>query len=309
MKSWFSQHIHALRDALRHLGRRGSGFSLNILVVAIALALPFAGLSILDNLRPLANQIAVDPEISLFLRLDTSREDAIALAVPIRKTLSAAGSSGKLIFVAREKALVSLKDKTGLSDILATLGTNPLPDSYLLTLSAYDSARDAARVDTLAAALKALPQVELVQVDSAWVKRLSALLNVLRQALLLIAVTLAVVVIAVVFNTIRLQVLNQREEIDVARLVGATDAFIARPFYYAGILLGGGAGLLALAAVASGMTLLNDSIIEFAQLYGSQFRLAPLTPAYSALLLCVSAGLGLLGAQLSVRRQLGRVIP
>jgi cell division transport system permease protein len=306
MRSWLRQHVLALRHALRHLTRRGNGFLLNILVVAIALALPFAGLSILNNVQPLANQISVDPEISLFLRLDTTREDAIALAVPIRQAINAAGSTGKLVFVAREKSLVNLKDKTGLSDILATLGSNPLPDSYLLTLSAYDSAGDAGRIDALAAALKALPQVELVQVDSAWVKRLAALLYVLRQALLLIAMTLAVVVMAVVFNTIRLQVLNQREEIDVARLVGATDAYIARPFYYAGVLLGGGAGLLALGAVAAGMTLLNHSIVEFAQLYGSSFRLLPLPIGYSALLLCLSAGLGLIGALLSVRRQLGR---
>lgn len=306
MTSWLRQHVLALRHALRHLVRRGNGFLLNILVVAIALALPFAGLSILNNVQPLANQISVDPEISLFLHLDITREDAIALAVPIRQAITAAGSTGKLVFVAREKSLVNLKDKTGLSDILATLGSNPLPDSYLLTLSAYDSAGDAARIDDLTAALKALPQVELVQVDSAWVKRLAALLYVLRQALLLIAITLAVVVMAVVFNTIRLQVLNQREEIDVARLVGATDAYIARPFYYSGILLGGGAGLLALAAVASGMTLLNHSILEFAQLYGSDFHLVPLTLGYSALLLCLSAALGLMGALLSVRRQLSR---
>jgi cell division transport system permease protein len=98
--------------------------------------------------------------------------------------------------------------------------------------------------------MRALPGVDTVQVDSAWVKRLAALLGVLRLALLLLAVTLGVVVIAVVFNTIRLQVLTQREEIAVSKLLGATDNFIHRPFYYTGALLGLCAGAVALGAVA-----------------------------------------------------------
>jgi cell division transport system permease protein len=146
-----------------------------------------------------------------------------------------------------------------------------------------------------------------VQVDSAWVKRLAALLGVLRLVLLLLAVTLGMVVIAVVFNTIRLQVLTQRDEISVSKLIGATDVFIHRPFYYTGALLGLCAGAVALGAVALALRPLNVAIAEFARLYASEFQLAALPPLGIAALLAVSAGLGLAGAVLSVQRHLARL--
>ena len=132
-------------------------------------------------------------------------------------------------------------------------------------------------------------------------------MHVLRLILLFLAVTLGVVVIAVVFNTIRLQVMTQRAEIEVARLVGATDGFIYRPFYYTGALLGLCAAGVALGAVAFIIESLNDAIVEFARLYASEFRLAPLNAVVTVLLLMTGAALGLLGAVLSVRRHLARL--
>jgi len=143
--------------------------------------------------------------------------------------------------------------------------------------------------------------------DSAWVKRLAAMLQVMRLALLLLAATLGVVVMAVIFNTVRLQVLTQREEIAVSRLIGATDAFIHRPFYYTGALLGICAGTVALAAVTLALQPLNGAIAEFARLYASEFRLTALDPLIMLMLLAISATLGLLGAAFSVRRHLARL--
>jgi cell division transport system permease protein len=312
MTAWFRQHWFALGHALRHLAKPRSGFLLNVLVVAIALALPFAGLTVLENIRPVSEQLAVDPEISIFLAMDTPREKATALAPQIRRIAQAGRgdarrSDARLEFVARENALNSLKNRSGLGDAVAALGSNPLPDAYVLKLAGFDDATDARRIDTIAVELKSLPGVEHVQVDSAWVKRLAALLHVLRIALAFLAGTLGVVVIAVVFNTIRLQVMNQRDEIEVSRLVGATDRFIYRPFYYTGALLGLCAGVLALGAVAAALVPLNDAIADFARLYASEFRLAPLGVLSTAALLAASAALGLLGALLSVRRHLARL--
>jgi cell division transport system permease protein len=190
--------------------------------------------------------------------------------------------------------------------VLETLGENPLPDSYVMKLGGFASAGAAAQVDAITERLRALPGVETVQVDSAWVKRLAALLGILRLALLLLAGTLGIVVIAVVFNTIRLQVLTQKEEISVSQLLGATNDFIHRPFFYTGALLGLCAGGVALGVVALALHPLNGAIAEFARLYGSQFQLAPLGGLEIAGLLAVSAGLGLIGAMLSVRRHLAR---
>ncbi len=305
MNIWFRQHRFALGAALSHLRKAPGSFLFNVLVVAVALTLPFAGVTLLDNVRPLSEELSVDPEISLFLKADTPRDQAQALAPQLQQILR--GSHAKVSFVPREQALDKLKEKSGLTDVIETLGDNPLPDSYVMKLEGFASTADATRVDGLAEQMRALPGVDAVQVDSAWVKRLAALLGVLRLALLLLAITLGVVVIAVVFNTIRLQVLTQREEIAVSKLLGATDNFIHRPFYYTGALLGLCAGAVALGAVTLALRPLNTAIAEFARLYASEFQLTPLPPLGMAALLAISAGLGLVGAMLSVQRHLARL--
>lgn len=305
MTYWFRQHRYAMAAALVHLRRAPGGFLFNILVVAIALALPFMGVTLLDNVRPMSETLSVDPEISVFLKQDTPRDQAEALAVQLRQTVH--DKQAKIVFTPREKALDNLKDKNGLADVLATLGDNPLPDSYVLKLDAFRNAEAGGDVDQLAEQIRALPGVDTVQVDSAWVKRLAALINILRLALLLLAATLGTVVVAVIFNTIRLQVLTQREEILVSKLIGATDSFIHRPFYYTGALLGLCAGALALGAVTLALGPLNTAIAEFARLYASEFHLTPLQPLMMAALLALSATLGLIGARLSVRRHTARL--
>lgn len=306
MKVWLRQHVFAIKSAIPKVGRGFGSFAFNVLVVAIALALPFAGLTVLENVRPVSAQLAVEPEISVFLAMDTPRQRAVALAPEIHLVLQAHRSTGVLEFIPRENALGALKERSGIAEVITTLGNNPLPDGYVIRLGGFDSAQEARRVDEIAVQLKALPGVEYVQVDSAWVQRLSALMNVLRMALLFLAATLGVVVVAVVFNTIRLQVMTQREEIEVARLVGATDGFICRPFYYSGALLGLTAGALALGVVSFGLGPLNVAIAEFARLYASEFQLLPLGWLLTVTLLLISAVLGLSGAMLSVRRHLGR---
>jgi len=304
MSPWLRQHRFALVAALSTVRKSPGSFLFNVLVVALALTLPFAGLTLLDNVRPLSEQLSVDPEISLFMRENVSRPDAQALLPQIRQIV--AQGKGEVTFVPREEALESLKERSSLGGVLETLGENPLPDSYVMKLDGFASAGAAAQVDAITERLRALPGVETVQVDSAWVKRLAALLGILRLALLLLAGTLGIVVIAVVFNTIRLQVLTQKEEISVSQLLGATNDFIHRPFFYTGALLGLCAGGVALGVVMLALHPLNGAIAEFARLYGSQFQLMSLGGLAIAGLLAVSAGLGLVGALLSVRRHLAR---
>lgn len=305
MKSWFRQHRFAMRAAMSNLGRAPGSFIFNVIVVAIALTLPFVGLTLLENVRPMSKQLSVDPEISVFVAPSATREEALAIKPALVNILK--DFNANITFVAREDALTSLKDQSGLSNVLDTLGENPLPDSYVMKLGSFGAATEAGRIEAVAAQLRALPSVDTVQVDSAWVKRLGALLGVLRTALILLAATLGMVVVAVVFNTIRLQVLTQREEIAISKLLGATDNFIHRPFYYTGALLGLCAGAVALGTVALSLYPLNTAIAGFARLYASEFQLVPLHPLAMAALLAVSAGLGLLGAMLSVQRHLARM--
>jgi len=305
MSPWIRQHRFALGAALSTVRKAPGSFLFNVLVVALALALPFAGITLLDNVRPMSEQLSVDPEVSLFVKPEATREQAEALGPQLRQIID--DNKASITFIPREQALDDLKARSGLSAALDTLGDNPLPDSYVMKLAGSASAADASRIDAMVEQLHQLPHVDTVQVDSAWVKRLAALLGVLRLVLLLLAGTLGVVVIAVVFNTIRLQVLTQREEIAVSKLLGATDNFIHRPFYYTGALLGLCAGAVALGGVALALQPLNAAIAEFARLYASEFQLAPLSALEVAGLLAISAGLGLIGAMLSVQRHLARL--
>ncbi|MBI1892450.1 MAG: ABC transporter permease [Burkholderiales bacterium] len=307
MKNWLRLHAYALTSAWRHTRQPRGGFILNVLVIAIVLALPFAGFTLLDNLRSLSNKLAVESEVSVFLAMTTPRDKAQALAKPIRQILEDAKVAGRVEFIPREKALSELGTRSTVSDAVAVLGSNPLPDAYVLRLVPFENTHEADKLASISANLRALPNVDHVQLDSAWTKRLSAVMHVGRLALLFLAGVLAVVVIAVIFNTIRLQVLNQREEIEVSKLVGATNGFICRPFYYAGILLGLTSGALALGLVALALLPMNQAIAELARLYNSNFRIEWLGLGQAASLLAASTMLGLAGAVISVRRTLARI--
>lgn len=300
----FREHGFALRAAFTQMTAAPGSFIFNVLVIALALMLPLAGLTVLDNVRPVSQGIAVEPEISVFLSTEIPGDRIQTIGDEIRTRVRQAQLTAKIEFVSRDKALESLRQRSGVTDVVATLGNNPLPDAYVLKLTSAEDVAGASRIEKLAASLRKLSGVDTVQLDSAWVKRLAALMTLATSVLWLLAATLCGVVLAVVFNTIRLQVVTQSEEIAVLRLLGATDGFVSRPFYYTGALLGLAAGALAMAGVLMALWLLNASVMQLAQLYGSAFRLAPLPAGTTAMLLAGSAALGVIGAALSVRRSL-----
>ncbi|HEY1227605.1 MAG TPA: permease-like cell division protein FtsX, partial [Ramlibacter sp.] len=141
MNIWIRQHRFALGAAFAQVRKAPGSFLFNVLVVAVALALPFAGVTLLDNVRPMSEQLSVDPEISLFMKLEAPREQAQSLAPQLRQIL--AGSRAKVSFIPREQALENLKVRSGLSDVIETLGDNPLPDSYVMKLEGFTSRADA----------------------------------------------------------------------------------------------------------------------------------------------------------------------
>ncbi|WP_151448030.1 cell division protein FtsX [Lacisediminimonas profundi] len=306
MSAWLRQHAAAFADACRRARHTWGSFLFNAIVIAAVLILPFAGLTLLDNLLPVTRALASDPEITVFLAPAANPSRTPAPASEIRRLALAADPQARIEFISRDRALAGLKNRTAIGEAVAVLGENPLPDAWLLRLSGAEEGVPAQRAEALAAALGKLDGVDHVQVDSEWIRRLAALARIFRLALMMAGLALGIVVVAVVFNTVRLQVLTQREEIDLCRLCGATDAFVSRPFYYAGALLGLLSGALALGAVAGMLPWLNSSVAELARLYGSEFRLLPLGPAPSAGLLAMSVLLGCLGAGLSVRRHLGQ---
>ena len=315
MNIWIRQNASAILSAGKQISSAPGNFIFNILVVAVALSLPITGLTLIENIRPVSDQLSIAPELSVFLKTDSSRTNAQALAGAIKKLLKDNDTPAKLVFINREAALSTLENSTGLNDVLATLGENPLPDSYVLTFEQHfelggtkaGTASTPVRIETLSSQLEKLPDVDHVQIDSNWIRRLAALLHLAQFCVTALALILAIVVITVIFNATRLQVLSHRAEIRVMRLLGATNQYIRRPYYYTGVALGLCAGLAALAMVGVGLYPMNQAIAEFASLYGSNFQLAPLNLVFSSYLLVAAGVLGLFGAFLSVRHQIRQI--
>ncbi len=301
MKNWMRQHGRSLALILTRLTRTPLASALNIGVVGVALALPLAFYVILANLQSLAQDKAPTPQISVFLALDAQASDAREIENRLKRHTAVI----KLRFVPRDQALAELKEKSGLSDVITSLGRNPLPDSFVI--DAKEST--AAALERLRDEFKAWPKVEHVQLDSAWAKRLDATLQLGRLIVLVLAALLAFALVAVTFNTIRLQILTQRAEIEVAKLIGATNPFIRRPFLYYGAVLGLAGGITGWIIVWGGLWLLNDRLAALTQLYGASFTLSHLSPADTASLCGFAGALGWLGAWLSASRNLAEFDP
>lgn len=291
MQAWFSQHRAALGSALRRLGASPLNTLLSLLVIGIALTLPGFGYVILDNLRDLGQSASGVQQISVFMQLEAGKKDVGEIESRLRQT-----ASGKWRFVPKEEALKRMQASEGMAEIVASLPRNPLPDAFIVE----PTNTDPQALEVLKKELSTWPKVAHVQLDSAWVKRFDAFIKLGKLALTLLAGLFAAGLVAVTFTTIRLQVMAQATEIEVARMIGATDAFIRRPFYYFGALQGALGGLLAAGLVVGGLRLLAGPVTELAVLYGGSFVLR--VPAALEIGVLTSAGalLGWLGAQLSV---------
>jgi len=299
--NWLLVHLDTLRESLARLARQPVASALNVIVMGIALSLPAGFYLGLNNLQTFSRQLSSDPQVSIFMAVDASATEVAA----VEQRLKASAEIGRVEFIGRDRALARLKRSAGLADVLANLGRNPLPDAFVVTARSNDPAILEALHDQ---ALK-WPKVEHVQLDAEWARRLDAALNVGRVLVTLLAALLAVALVAVTFNTIRLQILTRRDEIEVSKLIGATNAFIRRPFLYFGILQGLAGGLAAWAIVALAVLVLNIQLADLTMLYGTIIKLEWPDSNYTMILLAFSAALGWLGAWLSVSRHLWQIEP
>jgi len=297
----FAQSFGVLRAVLRRMFASRLGGFLNILVIGIALSLPAGLYLLLHNAQGLVAQLSGTPQISLFLEMNAKADDIDRLRNQLEQHPAVAGAE----FVPRAQALEQLKQSTGLADLIGGLPQNPLPDAFVV----HPKPGDAQALDALRGELAKLPKIGEAQLDSVWAYKLEALLEFGRVGVLILASLLSLALVAVTFNTIRLQILTQRDEIEVSRLIGATDGFIRRPFLYFGAAQGMLGGVMAWLIVTASLLLLNVQLDALAQLYASQFSLRPLSAGDSLSLLLFSAYLGWLGAWLSVARHLSQIEP
>ncbi len=296
MKRWLRQHRYAIVIALRRLWLHPFSSLANLLVIALTLALPILGASFLIAAQPVVKQVSISPEITIFMTPDASRDSTEKIAAQVKDQDDIAA----VRIVLRDQALATLKRNPNWADALAVLPANPLPDAIVVTLkNAEDLSGKAA---SFVKAWRQLPDVHIVQHDAAWVQRLAAILDFLKVGLGMLAAGVALVVLATVFNTVRMQALSQREEIAVARLVGATEAFVRRPFLYLGALTGVLASLCAIGIAYAVLQPLNLALSDLARSYGTQVTLALPDAVSLGLAVLTVAILAALSARWSVTR-------
>lgn len=298
MRQWLQHHRYAMAVTIRRLARHPFSFLTNLAVIALALTLPLLGASILISVQPLARHVSANPSMTIFMVPAATEGQARAVSQRIQKAKEPAILDVR--FVSKEQALGDLKRNEAWRQALAVLNTNPLPHAITVTLKTDDAVSQTAAL--LAKEWQGWEGVEFVQLDSLWVQRIEALLRLGRIGLALVTLIIALVVLAAVFNTVRMQAMSQREEIAVARLVGATESFVRRPFLYQGGLTCGIGALIAVGFAVLALSPLNEALAPLARTYDAQYALALPPLLQIVLYLGATVALGALSARWSVTR-------
>ena len=293
---WRAHHAREARASLLRLLSTPIATTMTMLVVALALALPTSFSLLLDNARHLVARWDGQAQISLYLRQDMTLPAQEALL----RRMEARPDIARARLITPAQALEEFRTLSGYGETLNLLNENPLPPVIVV----WPADTDTRAVSGLRDALAAIPEVEGADIDLAWVQRLNALLELGERLLLALGLALGATVLLVVGNTIRLGFESRRDEVKVLSLLGATDAFVRRPFLYTGLWTGLAGGLLASLVVAVVFWWLQAPAEELAGLYHSSFVLhGPGVGTVLALLLG-SALLGLTGAWLAVSQLL-----
>ncbi|MGC1521924.1 MAG: permease-like cell division protein FtsX [Steroidobacteraceae bacterium] len=303
VQAYFARHAQTLVGSLGRIVHHPFATGMTMGVVAVALALPLFLNLLLSNVRSATGNWNEAFDLSIYMDKKAGAERTAALATQLRQR----GDVAAVRVISADQALKEFRDNSGFGAALDALTDNPLPDTVIVTPTLLASTPQG--TDTLKAAIAGMADVETVQLDTDWVKRLHGMLDILRRVVLLTGGLLGAGVVLIVGNTIRLDILNRRAEIEVMKLVGASDGFARRPFLYSGIWYGLGGGLMALILVGAAAAVLARPVDELARLYGSQFHLEGLNFTTSASVLGVAVGLAWLGSWLAATRHIRGIDP
>lgn len=296
--------VNHVRQALASLGelwRTPSASLLTMAVLGVSLTLPVTLHLLVKNVKQISDSFTQAAEISLFVKSGASATEISSL----KTILQGDPDIARVTHISKEQALSEFAQVSGFGPALNYLTDNPLPD--VLVVLPKNTHADAARA--LLNRLNKERIIEFGKLDIDWLTRLDAIVSLLQQAVAVIAILLLGAVVLIIGNTIRLSIMNKKDEIEVMKLVGATDAFIQRPFLYSGVWFGVFGGLLAYLIVEAMLMWLQGAIISVTELYGSEFRLMSLSVAEFFSLLLLAIMLGLAGSYLSVRRHISVIEP
>jgi len=302
LRIWALRHVSTCVGALGRLAQQPFANLMTILVIAVTLALPAAMHLVIKNARSISGNLENALDFSVYLVADTSLVDARNLAnlIALRADVESVN------FVSAEQALEEFKEHSGFGAALDHLEGNPLPHTLVVRPSGANTTQS---MNLLNEELANLPETDVVQVDTEWVQRFLAILDMLQRAIAMGGILLGIAIIVVIGNTIRLDIQNRREEIEVTKLIGASNAFVRRPFLYTGLWYGLGGGLLALGLVGYGLYALEEPITRLAGLYNSGFRAIALDLRESLSIVGVGVLLGLTGSWIAAARHMRRIEP
>ena len=295
MSAWLNQHLHALQIAWRRLFSHPVGTLFTILVIGLVASLPAFAYLVVNDVAGLAGKLDPEPKLSFYLK--TTATDADVAAVEQR--LSATANIANSRFVSKQEALAEL-ESAGIADVAKTLEQNPLPHAFIVKPKSIALAE----LDVLKKEIASWPEVETVELDSDWARKLSAFVEFGKRAVFFLTLVLGLALVFVMANTIRLQIMNQREEIDVSRLIGATPSFIRRPFLYFGILQAVLGGLFAIGLVVLGVYGLNEATAPLVKLYAGEFSFRNPDWVFGTAIVAALIVLAMISASLAVRRAL-----
>jgi cell division transport system permease protein len=303
INAYFSRHAQVLIGSLGRIVHQPFATLMTMGVIAVALALPLFLSLLLQNARNATGNWSEAYDLSVYIDKKASAARLQALA----KQLRLRGDVATVRVITADQALAEFRGDSGFGSALDALAENPLPDTLVVTPTLTASTPQG--TETLKIAIAAMNDVQNVQIDTEWVKRLHAMLDLLRRVVLLTGGLLGIGIVLIVSNTIRLDILNRRAEIEVMKLVGASDGFTRRPFLYSGIWYGLGGGLLALALVGVASTVLARPVAQLAFLYGSSFSMQGLKLVTGLAVLALAVGLSWLGSWLAATRHIRAIEP
>jgi cell division transport system permease protein len=303
IRAYFSRHAQVLIGSLGRIVHQPFATLMTMGVIAVALALPLFLSLLLQNARNATGNWNEAYDLSVYMDKKATGVRVQSLAKQLRQR----GDVATVRIITAEQALAEFRSDSGFGNALDALADNPLPDTLIVTPTLAASTPHG--TESLKTAIAVLSDVQSVQIDTEWVKRLHAMLDLLRRVVLLTGGLLGIGFVLIVSNTIRLDILNRRAEIEVMKLVGASDRFTRRPFLYTGVWYGLGGGLLALLLVAVASTVLARPVAQLAFLYGSAFSLEGLKLVPGLAVLGLSVGLSWIGSWLAATRHIRAIEP
>lgn len=301
--AWLAHHTEVLRSTFKQLLKTPLTTLMTAAVIGIALTLPTSLLLLLHNAHYITKDWGNSVQISLFLQPQVTDEQAHSLARQLQQeyTLS------NIRVITHDEAFAEYKALSGFGEALHALENNPLP--AVLVLNPQFEITDPEYSEHLLNRLQNLEMVDIAQYDMLWLQRLFAMLKIIQRSIWILGFLLALAVLLIIGNTIRLSIYNQREEIEITKLFGATDIFIRRPFLYTGLYYGVAGSMIAWMIVSTAFYLLVEPTKTLSRLYYVEYEIISLGWGSSLLLLFAGAILGLLGAWLSVGRHLKDIQP